>query len=126
MGAGVHFRTGPGRGYLFWIYPQSREYTFILWRNDAFEYLIPRTQNNQVVWGHSDTHDCMDLKINVYEESGDIYVKVLEEYQLLTHIDTSAFSSGYLGPSVDAPKEAFSPSPVYTWFYSIKVLRYKP
>jgi len=126
MGAGLHFRTGEGRGYLFWIYPESREYSFILWRNDTFEYLIPRTSSALITPADSGTgYNCLGIKVNVFGDS--IWFMVTDEnqnYQMLTYVENSAFASGHLGPSVDAPKEAFSPSPVETYFYYIKVLRY--
>jgi hypothetical protein len=131
IGAGLTLRASDYKWYLFWIYPVSREYTFLKGVSDPATGfyqatdLLPRASSDLIRPINSSDMLCLSIKAAAHGDTFDFWVAGEDgKYQFLASAHDPELTTGHLGPSADAPKSNFSPSPVEALFDWIKVYVY--
>jgi len=131
IGAGLTLRASDNSWYLFWVYPASREYTFLKGVNDPVTGfyqttdLLPRAFSDVIQPFNSGGMLCLSIKAAAHGDAFDFWLAGEDDsYQYLASAHDSEFAAGHLGPSADAPKSNFSPAPVEALFDWIKVYPY--
>lgn len=125
IGAGLTLRTSEKKWYLFWVYPASREYLFTRGINDEYTDLLPLARSEAIQPERINGRLCYQIKAAVHGSEFDFWISGDgEEYQFLASAQDDSLSTGRLGPAADAPKSAFSPTPVEALFDWIKVYPY--
>lgn len=131
IGAGLTLRASDYKWYLFWVYPVSREYTFLKGVSDPVTGfyqptdLIPRAFSDVILLINSGDMLCLSIKAAAHGDTFDFWVAGEDgTYQFLATAHDLDLATGHLGPSADAPKSNFSPAPVEALFDWIKVYAY--
>ncbi len=131
IGAGLTLRASDYKWYLFWVYPTSREYTFLKGVSDPVTGfyqatdLLPRSSSDVIQPFNSGDMLCLSIKAAAHGDAFDFWVAGEDDtYQYLASACDSELAAGHLGPSADAPKSVFSPAPVEALFDWIKVSPY--
>jgi hypothetical protein len=131
IGAGLTLRASDYKWYVFWVYPVSREYTFLKGVSDPVTSyyqatdLLPRTSSDVIRPISYNDKLCLSIKAAAHGDTFDFWVAGEGgTYQYLASAHDSEMATGRLGPSADAPKSNFSPAPVEALFDWIKVYAY--
>jgi hypothetical protein len=131
IGAGLTLRASENNWYLFWVYPVSREYTFLKGVSDPVTGyyeptdILPRTSSDLIQPFNSGDKLCFFIKAAAHGDAFDFWIAGEDgAYQYLASARDSDLAAGHLGPSADAPKSDFSPAPVEALFDWIKVYPY--